>query len=101
HFTTGAGDYAEAHLAGRFSSDGGATWSEDDVTVVAHEGGHNVMSVSLLRLQDGSIALLYLRKLDFDDCIPQLRISTDEAQTWSEPIACITEPAGYYVVNND
>lgn len=101
HFTTGSSDYAEAHLASRVSSDGGATWSSEDQVVVAHEGGHNVMSVSLLRLQDGSIALLYLRKVDFDNCLPQLRISTDEGETWSEPTACITEPAGYYVVNND
>ena len=101
HFTTGASDYAEAHLASRVSSDGGETWSTEDKVVVAHEGGHNVMSVSLLRLQDGAIALLYLRKIDFDNCLPQLRISTDEAETWSEPIACISEPAGYYVVNND
>lgn len=101
HFTTGSSDYAEAHLASRVSSDGGVTWSAEDQIVVAHEGGHNVMSVSLLRLQDGSIALLYLRKIDFDNCLPQWRISTDEGQTWSEPTACITEPAGYYVVNND
>lgn len=101
HFTTGASDYAEAHLASRVSSDGGQTWNSEDQIVVAHEGGHNVMSVSLLRLQDGSIALLYLRKVDFDNCLPQLRISTDEGETWSEPTACITEPAGYYVVNND
>ncbi|MBL7648355.1 MAG: exo-alpha-sialidase [Candidatus Hydrogenedentes bacterium] len=101
HFTTGASDYAEAHLASRVSSDGGQTWSSEDRVVVAHEGGHNVMSVSLLRLQNGAIALLYLRKVDFDNCLPQLRISTDEGETWSEPTACITEPAGYYVVNND
>jgi len=101
HFTSGASDYAEAHLASRFSEDGGETWSTEDKVVAAHEGGHNVMSVSLLRLQDGSIALLYLRKVAFDDCIPQLRISTDEGDTWSEPVACITDPAGYYVVNND
>ena len=101
HFTTGASDYAEAYLAGRFSEDGGATWGSDDVVIVPHEGGHNVMSVSLLRLQNGAIALLYLRKVAFDNCIPQLRVSTDEAQSWSDPVPCITEPAGYYVVNND
>jgi sialidase-1 len=101
HFTSGSSDYAEAYLAGRTSEDGGMTWSAEERVVVAHEGGHNVMSVSLLRLQDGSIALLYLRKVAFDNCIPQLRVSRDEGETWSEPIPCITEPAGYYVVNND
>lgn len=101
HFTSGAGDYAEAHLAARISGDGGETWNAEDAVVVSHEGGHNVMSVSLLRLQNGAIALLYLRKVAFDDCIPQLRISTDEGQSWSEPNPCITDPGGYYVVNND
>lgn len=37
-------------------------WSKDDTEVVPNEGAMNVMSVSLLRLQDDSIALFYLRK---------------------------------------
>lgn len=28
-------------------------------------------------------------------------LSTDEAQTWSEPTVCITDEVGYYVLNND
>ena len=60
----------------------------------------NVMSVSLLRLNDGRIALFYLRKNSTSSCIPYLRISTDETATWSEPIRCI-ETDGYYVLNND
>ncbi|MDH7569773.1 MAG: sialidase family protein, partial [Armatimonadota bacterium] len=48
HFTGGGEDHATAHLAGRFSSDGGYTWTPDDVVVLPNEGAMNVMSVSLL-----------------------------------------------------
>jgi hypothetical protein len=100
HFTSGSGDYATAHLASRFSDDGGITWSRQDQLVLPNEGGLNIMSVSLLRLPGGEIALFYLRKNSESDCIPLLRISTDETQTWSPPKVCIEEP-GYYVMNND
>ncbi|MBI1320459.1 MAG: exo-alpha-sialidase [Candidatus Hydrogenedens sp.] len=100
HFTGSGSDFGSAHLASRVSEDGGVTWSGEDVVVVPNEGGMNVMSVSLLRLADGRIALLYLRKDSKADCRPYLRISTDEAQTWSEPRLCIETP-GYFVVNND
>lgn len=100
-FTGGSGDHASAYLASRYSDDGGRTWSGEDATVIANEGAMNVMSVSLLRLQDGTIALFYLRKNGQDDCRPLMRISRDEAQTWSDPVLCINEPIGYYVVNND
>ena len=69
--------------------------------VVENEGGMNVMSVSLLRLQNGEIALFYLRKNSTEDCIPMMRISKDEARTWSDPIPCITDRKGYFVLNND
>lgn len=100
HFTGGSGDNASAHLSGRFSDDGGRTWSAKDVVILPNEGGMNIMSVSLLRLQNGRIALFYLRKNSKTDCIPFMRISTDEAKTWCEPIKCIHIP-GYYVMNND
>jgi sialidase-1 len=96
-----ASDHASAFLASRYSDDGGKTWSQADVEVVPQEGRMNVMSVSLLRLNDGRIALFYLRKNSEQDCIPMLRISGDEARTWSEPRPCITDQPGYYVLNND
>lgn len=100
HFTGGGSDHAAAHLAGRYSSDGGRTWTKEDVVIVPREGGFNVMSVSLLRLQDGRIALFYLRKNSLVDCRPMMRVSRDEGQTWSEPVLCIDE-VGYNVLNND
>lgn len=100
HFTSGTGDNASAYLAGRYSYDKGKTWTNEDVTILGNEGGMNIMSVSLLRLQSGEIALFYLRKNSKTDCIPFMRISSDEAKTWSKPKRCM-ESEGYHVVNND
>ncbi|MGV8090499.1 MAG: sialidase family protein [Mangrovibacterium sp.] len=102
HYTgDSSSDHAPAFLAGRYSADGGKTWTMEDEIIVPNEGGMNVMSVSLLRLQNGDIALFYLRKDSKEDCIPQIRISKDEAKSWSEAVPCITDKKGYFVLNND
>jgi len=61
----------------------------------------NVMSVSLLRLQSGEIALFYLLKNSAQDCRPVMRVSEDEGETWGAPAMCVTDEVGYYVMNND
>jgi Neuraminidase (sialidase) len=100
-FTGGRADHAKASLAARFSGDGGATWTKDDVAVTAaDEGGMNTMSPSLLRMKDGAIGLFYLRKNSLTDCRVFMRLSRDEGKTWGEARACI-ETIGYYVMNDD
>ncbi|MFC1636181.1 sialidase family protein [Planctomycetota bacterium] len=99
-FRGGSSDHATADLAMRISDNDGISWSDDKI-VVPCKGGLNVMSVSLLRLADGKIALFYLRKTSKEDCRPLMCISNDEAQTWSRPTVCITDKVGYYVLNND
>ena len=99
-FRGGSSDHATADLAMRLSDDGGKRWSDDKI-VVRCTGGLNVMSVSLLRLDNGEIALSYLRKTSKEDCRPLMCISNDEAETWSRPTVCITDEVGYYVLNND
>ncbi len=100
-FEGGAGDHANAYIAGRYSIDGGNTWTDEDKVIVSNEGGMNVMSVSFLRLQDGAIALFYARKNSLDDCTPFMRLSHDEGRTWSAPVGIINDSEGYYVLNND
>lgn len=100
HFTGRASDEGTAHIAGRFSSDDGVTWTNEDHLILPNEGEQNTMSVSLLRLESGDIALFYLRKNSDYDCRPYLRTSSDEGATWSDPTLCI-DPPGYFVVNND
>lgn len=94
-------DFAGALLVGRYSSDRGQTWTKEDKVIVKNDAGMNVMSVSLLRLKNGSIALFYARKNSIDDCIPMMRVSKDEGESWSEPVACITDKKGYFVLNNN
>jgi Neuraminidase (sialidase) len=102
HFTgTSDADDANAYLASRFSTDKGRTWSKVDQIVARKEEGMNIMSVSLLRLKDGDIALFYGRKISQDNDIPVMRISKDEGKTWDNPTPCITDKKGYFVLNND
>jgi hypothetical protein len=101
HFTSGDGDHASAFLAGRYSDDKGVSWSNKDSTIFPNTAGLNLMSVSLLRLLNGDIVLFYLRKNSLTDCLPILRISKDEGNTWGEEIECINDQAGYFVLNND
>jgi sialidase-1 len=99
-FQGGAADHSPAQLVSIQSDDGGRTWSREPRTVVENPPGANVMSVSLLRLRSGPIALFYLAKNSLLDCRPVMRISTDEAQTWSEP-RHVGDAPGYFVLNND
>lgn len=100
HFTGGSSDHSPSHLAGRYSKDGGKTWTKNDVLILPNQGKMNTMSVSLLRLQNGEIALFYLVRNSRDDLHMYMRLSKDEAKTWGKPVLCIP-PGGYYVVNND
>jgi sialidase-1 len=102
HYTGNKGDDNDnAYLAASYSDDEGRTWNKEDVKIVGQEGKLNVISVSLLRLRSGEIALFYLKIKSESDCIPMLRISNDEAKSWSDPIACISDKPGYFVLNNN
>ncbi len=68
--------------------------------VVENTGRQNVMSVSLLRLKSGGIALFYLIKNSLHDCRPWMQVSTNEADSWSAPKLVVAAP-GYFVLNND
>lgn len=86
------------------SGDGGATWSAPEIVV--KNDAQNVMSVSLLRLQDGRLAMVYLKKSIVDDrnridCRPWIIFSENEAQSWSAPIDIADVPPLYMVVHND
>ncbi len=111
--TTNWDDHAHADLVAITSSDGGRTWS--DYRVVVPNRAQNVMSVSLLRLQDGRIAMAYLEKSFKDrslttkipndpgalDCRPYFCTSSDEGETWTEPVDICAVPPSYIVLCND
>ncbi|MSU45883.1 MAG: exo-alpha-sialidase [Lacunisphaera sp.] len=94
-------DHAKARLAKRYSSDGGETWSDDTILTTPEEDQvMNVMDVSLLRMGNGDIGMFYNLRRSWRDMRLQLRRSSDEGLTWSEPMQCIPV-AGYWVVLND
>ena len=78
-YGTGGDDHGFADICVRTADATGRGWSAEDTTLVKNEGGCNVMSVSLLRLLDGRIALFYLVKNGLDDCCLRMRVSADEA----------------------
>ena len=98
-FYGGAADESPARIVKIHSDDQGRTWSPP-VTVVENTGGNNVMSVSLLRLHSGTLAMFYCIKNSWIDCRPHIRTSSDEGETWSEP-SLIQQAPGYFVLNND
>ncbi|MEZ6048283.1 MAG: sialidase family protein [Planctomycetaceae bacterium] len=102
HYTDGAADHSTAYLASRTSTDGGATWSDESLKVIENTADQNIMSVSLLRLPDDTIALFYLHKNSLKDCRPVVRFSKDETAPWSDPVTIIPDSdIDYYVLNND
>ncbi len=98
-FYGGAGDESPARIVRIHSDDEGRTWSAP-VTVVENTGGDNVMSVSLLRLASGKLAMFYCIKNSWIDCRPHMCLSTDDGETWSAPKLVQNAP-GYFVLNND
>ena len=98
-------DHASADLAAVTSADQGKSWSKP--FIVLKNRAMNIMSPSLLRLNDGRIALTYLEKSaisgkkHFVDCRPKIVFSNDECRSWSEPVEITDVPSAYFVVNND
>ena len=107
-FLTGTGgDHDKCVIAARESRDRGLSWDDSDRILASNdevEDG-NVMSVSFLRLQDGRIALFYLKKVHSDQVPIATRIimrtSSDEGASWSAEQDCTADlPLSYRVVNN-
>lgn len=100
-FYGGTHDHNAARIAAIESRDGGVTWSSPREIVAGPDGGGlNVMSVSLLRLRDGRLALFYELTQSKEDCRPYISYSTDDGRTWTPPRVVIPAP-GYYILNND
>ena len=72
-------DHAGADIVGIRSRDGGESWSAPETLLSAQAlGAMNVMSLSLLRLENGDLGLIYLNRKSWQDMRPELRRSADE-----------------------
>ena len=61
------------------------TWSDSEVFLEPDPEWVNIMSVSLLRLQNGHLGCAFLVKPDKDSCLPYWTVSQDDGETWREP----------------
>ena len=94
-------DHTSADIAVIRSADDGRTWSAPETLFRASDhGAMNVMSVSLLRMQNGDIGIFYLVRMSWMDMRVALRRSADEGGTWGAPVLCTPRP-DFYVMNND
>ena len=102
-FSGSGSDFATAHIVGRQLEYFGK--KQHPVRVLQpNTGSQNVMSVTLRRLQrpapEGTIAMFYLQKNDYDDLDLKVRFSSDEGQSFGSSTLVTADP-GYHVVNND
>ena len=83
------------------STDGGRTFDDGEL-IVTYKGekGVNVMSVSLLEMQNGDIGLFYLVRTTYTMAQMFLRRSSDGGRTWSERVMCTPRDC-FFVANND
>jgi len=98
-FSGGSSDFSSSRIAEVVSNDEGRTWGQPQV-LFEPTGDGQEMSVSLLRLTSGRLALFSVIKHGTRECRPYLRISTDDGAHWSEPKPLFSAP-GYFVLNND
>jgi sialidase-1 len=99
-FYGGHHDESPARIAEISSDDQGQTWSASHI-LVDNGNNQNVMSVTLLRLASGKLALFYaVKRNSWIDCRPYMQVSADDGATWSErrPVG---DAPGFFVLNND
>lgn len=96
----GAGneDADPASIVAVFSRDEGESWGEKRTLLERGPEDKNIMSVSLMRMENGELGMFFLRKTG-DACVLNLVRSADEGLSWGEPVICTDNK--YYVVNND
>ena len=103
-------DCSTARLSAVTSSDEGESWSAPYIIIERDETALNYMSPTLLRLPNGDLGMVILRKEAKDTgisveggryvCMPIFVYSKDEGKTWSDYVYCV-EKDGYYCAIND
>ena len=95
-------DHATARISACYSSDEGEHWSESSVLFEKPDDALNIMSVSLIRMQNGDMGVLYLEKILEGDIFRVLKIlarSSDEGKTFVHTEVPVKR--GTRGVNND
>ena len=102
-FTGSFSDHAPSNIVVMFSADEGETWTEPEVAIHASlHNCENVMSASLMRMQNGDIGLFHGAKTTPGVSRLILARSNDEGKTWYKHVECsLPDRPGYYARNND
>ena len=103
-FRENSSDDAPSDLVASFSADEGESWSEPVEIISAQRdyGVRNIMSVSLMRMQNGDVGLFYIVKATPSRNRIMLSRSNDEGKTFYRHTDCVPpERQSYYVLNND
>lgn len=94
-------DAAAADIYMAVSEDDGNHFEQErQILTCEEEKAVNIMSLSLLRMENGDIGLFYLVRTTYTQLQMFLRRSADEGKTWGPRILC-TNQDGFFVVNND
>lgn len=93
-------DFAGGSIYAVYSGDEGETWSEPSPLMAKDEEALNHMCINLIRMKNGDMGMLFMRKMGYLDCTPYFTVSHDEGKTWETPWPC-TDKDGYFVVNNN
>lgn len=103
YYGDGWDDHDPSCIAACYSSDEGETWTQSETFYEKPEAAMNIMSASLLRMENGDLGLVYLQKTKLGDrilCNPYLVRSSDEGKSFGAPLSMIEIPS-YYVFVND
>ena len=100
HFTQSMDDDAAAALWALTLDAQGVPGQPEEIIPSGEDGALNLMSLTLLRMENGDVGLFYLRRIGQALLEMVLRRSADEGKTWSAPTPVTTRP-GFFVVNND
>jgi hypothetical protein len=102
YYGTCGEDHGTARISACVSHDEGESWSERFILLDKDPDAQNIMSASLLRMDNGDLGIMYLRKGITPDggvnCLPVFRRSADEGKSWSPMQVCL--PEGYYTPFN-
>lgn len=98
---TGCEDWQASDICAVVSTDGGRSFGDERLLLTCEEeNAANIMSLSLLDMENGDIGLFYLVRHTYTMMQMYMRRSNDNGQTWGERILC-TPQEGFFVVNND
>ncbi len=95
-------DECSADIAALTSYDEGETWGDERILFTHDENSWNYMCPSLLRMNNGDVGLVFLRKEKSNNsAIPHFCRSSDEGKTFTKPRKIIDNNKDYFVFEND